>query len=512
MGWDTKRRRGLGACLTAVVCSIILPGLGHHIVRARFRVAVVTAMVINIAATAFAVWIAAPINSRAALVDVIGDRLVFAGMGFALLTLAGTRVWTAIDSAWSSRPPGGTAKRVTAAFTASALTIGGVAPIALAAHYVWETDQAIERVFASGDATTAYPGTLPPDSNSTRRVTTTTHASIITLPQPRTTTTTTTTPPPAQPPPATLPPIVGEDRVNVLLLGGDAGPGRWSLRTDSMIVVSIDPATGDTAMISVPRNLTRIPFPAGTPLATKFPSGFNDIANAVYTYANGHRDIAGGGEDAGAQAIKLGIAQLLGMPINYYVLVNMAGFVDVVDALGGVDIYVAARLPSPGNPADAKHDVPEYIEPGFQHMDGTIALAYSRSRTADSDYRRMTRQRCVLAAIATSATPRAVATGLPDLVGAFGDTVRTDIPRERLGEFAQLIERFTAAGGLNSVRTLHLAPPLVNSNRWDAVRVRLLVTGVIGPTVAPPTDPAAPTPPNPPPPPVSPAPILADAC
>ncbi|MCY7299793.1 MAG: LCP family protein [Ilumatobacteraceae bacterium] len=512
MGWDTNRRRGLGACLAAASCSIILPGLGHHIVRARFRAAVVTVVVLNLIATALAIWIAASIDSRAALADAIADRLVLAAMGFALLTLAGTRVWTAIDSAWSARPPQGTATRITAGFIASALIMGGVAPLALAAHYVWKTDRAIERVFSSDDATTAYPGTLPPAHESTRHVTTTTRATVITFPEPNETTTTTNPTPPTTPPPppTTWPPLVGEDRVNVLLLGGDAGPGRWGLRTDSMIVVSVDPVTGHTAMISVPRNLTRLPFPPGTPLAIKFQRGFNDIANALYTYASGHRNIAGGGEDAGAQAIKLGIAQLLGMPINYYVLVNMAGFVDVVDALGGIDIDVATQVPSPGNPADAKHDVPEYIEPGFQHMDGTIALAYSRSRTADSDYRRMTRQRCVLAAIATSATPMAVATGLPDLVGAFGDAVRTDIPRDHLGEFAQLIDRFTAGGGLNSVRTLHLAPPLVSATRWDAVQIRLLVSCVVERTAAAPAVPATPSQPVPRS--ATPAPVLADAC
>ncbi len=140
--------------------------------------------------------------------------------------------------------------------------------------------------------------------------------------------------------------------MNVLLLGGDAGPGRWSLRTDTMVVVSIDPATGDTAMISVPRNLPRLPFPPDSPVGRKrFPRGFTDLANAVYPYVNARRDLAGGGDDAGAQAIKSGIAQLLGIPMHYYVLVDMAGFVDVVDALGGIDIYVAKRVPSPGNPS-----------------------------------------------------------------------------------------------------------------------------------------------------------------
>jgi hypothetical protein len=76
-----------------------------------------------------------------------------------------------------------------------------------------------------------------------------------------------------------------------------------------------------------------------------------------------------------------------------------------------------------------------------------------------------------------------------------GDAVRTDIPRERLGEIVGLFDRFTAAGGLGTVRTLHLAPPLVSSTRWDAVQVRLLVGGVINPAVPAATPPpAAPAP------------------
>jgi anionic cell wall polymer biosynthesis LytR-Cps2A-Psr (LCP) family protein len=183
------------------------------------------------------------------------------------------------------------------------------------------------------------------------------------------------------------------------------------------------------------------------------------------------------------------------MPVHYYVLVDMAGFVDVVDALGGIQVDVGKRVPTPGNPPGSKHPVPPYIEVGAQQMDGTLALAYARSRTADSDYQRMGRQRCVLAGIAAAATPKALATGMADLMTAFGSAVRTDIPRERLGEIAALIERFSSAGGLGAVRTLHLAPPLVNPRSWDARAVRLLVSDVIvvkASTVAPPpVDPAA---------------------
>ena len=483
-----------------------MPGTGHWAVRVRLRSSVITATLLNALAMVAMLIILAPARDRAGLTELIADRGRFVAMGLTLVVLAGTRVWTALDAAWAARPASGTAVKVTAGLAVALVVAGGVTPLAVAADYVWHTDRAVERVFSTNEAITAYPGsttrnaTLSPSGSSgigTTSAPTTTLAvepsangTVVTTPA-----TTTTT---------TLPPMVGEARVNVLLLGGDAGPGRWSLRTDSMIVVSIDPATGDTAMISVPRNLARLPFPPGTALAERFPRGFDDLANAVYPYVNLHTELAGGGADAGAQAVKLGMAQLLGLPIHYYVMVDMAGFVDVVDALGGIDLNVPQRVPSPGNPPGAKHTVPAWIEAGQQHLDGTLALTYARSRSSDDDYGRMTRQRCVLAAIATSATPAAVATGLPSLVGAFGAAVRTDIPRERLGEFAALIDRFSAAGGLAAVRTLHLAPPLVSSRSWDAVEVRLLVMHVIDPA-APSLVPGETTP-------TAPAPVLATTC
>ena len=488
-------RRGFLACTLAALLSVLMPGLGHLAVGARFRRGVAAAIVGNLVATIGTVAIALPIRNKADLADMVADRPTFIGLGLGLAVMAITRLWAALDAGWQTRPATGTALRIATGVATSTVVIACVAPLAVAADYVLKTDRAVSHVFSSREAVTAYPGPVSDSTSSTRRTTPSngTAATTITTTAVVTTTSaaatftettvaaTTPTVPPITAPrtTTTLPPIVAENRVNVLLLGGDAGPGRWSLRTDSMIVISLDPVTGDTVMISVPRNLQRMPFPPGTAMADRFPNGFTDIANAVYTYADQHRELAGGGDDAGAQAIKLGIAQLLGMPIHNYVLVDMAGFVDVVDALGGVDIDVAERVPSPGNPPGSKHPVPKYIEAGLQHMDGTIALAYSRSRYADSDYQRMSRQRCVLGAIATAATPMAVATGLAELVAAFGEAVRTDIPRERLGELAQLVDHVAQAGGLGEVRTLHLAPPLISSTRWNAVKVRLLVTDLI---------------------------------
>lgn len=497
-------RSGVRACASAAILSVLLPGAGHMAIRARFRPAVVAAVVLNLLATVVLMATLVTVHDRMALADIVADRARFIGVGAALVMLAGTRLWSALDAAWQARPTSGTALRWGAALTTAVVVVGGVAPLAVAADYVWHTDQALEQVFGTDDAITAYPGAVGADHETTRNATLgfdpvspTSSSTTTTTPGTPTTVAPTSTLPPTTIPvtTTTLPPMVAENRVNVLLLGGDAGPGRWSLRTDSMIVVSIDPITGDTAMISVPRNLTRLPFPPGTALAQRYPHGFTDIANAVYPIVNLHRELAGGGDDAGAQAVKMGMAQLLGMPIHYYVLVDMRGFVDVVDALGGIDLNVPRRVPSPGNPADAKHEVPAWIEAGQQHMDGTLTLTYARSRSADSDYQRMGRQRCVLGAIATAATPAALATGLPELVGAFGDAVRTDIPRDRLGEFAQLIHRFTAAGGLDSVRTLHLAPPVISNRSWDALEVRLLVAELISPTPAADSDaPAGPAP------------------
>ena len=462
-------RRGVFACVAGALGSVVFPGVGHLAIRARFRRPVAIAAVVDAIAAAGLIAILARVRSRSDLVDIIADRKVFVGIAVGLATMAATRVWTAIDAAWQARPEDDSSQ-AGAIFLAALVTIGGVAPLAISSIYVWETDRAVEKVFSDHEATTAEPAPLTTTTTSTPLSTTTSMIVDDTIP-----------PTSTSPPTTTPPPFEGTERVNVLLLGGDAGADRWSLRTDSMIVVSVDPITGYTAMISVPRNLRRMPFPTDTALADAFPEGFTDIANAVYTYVDGHRELAGGGGDAGAQAIKLGIAQLLGIPIHYYVLVDMAGFVDVVDAIGGIDIYVAKRVPSALNPPGSKHPVPDWYEVGDQHMDGTLALGYARSRRVDSDYSRMARQRCVLAGIAGAATPRAIATGLADLVGAFGDSVRSDIPRNRLGELAQLMDLYSQAGGLAAVRTLHLAPPLVDPAGWDPAEVRAYALGVLTP-------------------------------
>ncbi len=463
-------RRGYLPCLAATVCSVILPGTGHWIVRAPIRRRVIAVAVLNVVAMIFLVAIVPPTSSRSDLVEIIANRVVFVGLGVVLLVLAATRLWAAIDSGWQARPLEGKPIKVAALLTSAVVIAAGVGPLVVGADYIVQTDRAVEKVFGSGDAETARPTELTtttstPDDSS---------GSSTTLPGTTTTveasSSTTTT---------TLAPFAETERVNVLLLGGDAGPGRYSLRTDSMIVVSIDPQTGDTAMISIPRNLWGLPFPPGTIMHDKYPKGFKGLANAIYPTVAGHPDDFGGGDDVAAQAVKEGIAQFLGIPIHYYVLVDMFGFIDVVDALGGIDLYLPERIHTSRSPTRDMTQVPKYFEAGQHHFNGVETLAYARTRYSDSDYGRMGRQRCVLGAIAAAATPTALATGLTDLVSAFGDAVQTDIPRGRLGEMAQLVDRYVEAGGFKEVRTLHLAPPTIPVSQWDPVEVRALVADVL---------------------------------
>ncbi len=268
------------------------------------------------------------------------------------------------------------------------------------------------------------------------------------------------------------------DVATILLLGGDAGPGRWSLRTDTIMLFSIHAPSGRAALVSVPRNLMRLRFSPGSPLAARFPTGFSDLANAVYPVVQSNPELRNAyagvpGVDPGVVALAEGLGCSLDVTIDDYVLIDMRGFVELVDALGGVTVDVPRAVPMPGNIPGGDTDYPDTLGPGTIHMSGTLALGYVRSRSADSDYARTARQRQLLAALAAQVSAGDVLGAYGRVTAALGDTLRTSLSPDELANTLAVIGGETAI-----VESVGLVPPLVDVNQPNWPRLASIVADV----------------------------------
>jgi LCP family protein required for cell wall assembly len=242
------------------------------------------------------------------------------------------------------------------------------------------------------------------------------------------------------------PPVDG--RYNILLLGGDAGPDRLGMRPDSISVVSIDAETGSAVIFGIPRNLEQATFVSGSPLYGPFPDGYDCgddcLVSYLYTYGEEHPelypDAEAQGSQPGIEATRDAAEGILGLTLQYYVLIDMQGFADLIDALGGIDIDVASRLPYGANTFDnGTHADPiGYIEAGQQHMNGQTALWYARSRYGSNDYERMDRQRQVQEAMLRQFDPANIVTKFQAVAAAGTQVVSTDIPQGMLAHFVDL--------------------------------------------------------------------------
>lgn len=268
----------------------------------------------------------------------------------------------------------------------------------------------------------------------------------------------------------------------VLLLGSDGGPDRFGDRIDSIVLVSVHEASGRSALISVPRNLTRLQFPPGTTMAERFPNGFGDLANAVYPYVANNADMALGfdmeGLSPAAVATAQGVGYSLDVRIDDYVFVDMFGFLELIDVLGGVTLELDTTVPLPPNIEGATRPIPTEIGPGVVDMDGTLAIAYARTRYADSDYGRMERQRQLLSAVAAQTSPVEMLVRLPSLGDALDQMMQTSLSRDGFAKFMAAIGSGTAV-----TESVGLAPPLIQPGNpdWPAIRgiVREVQTAII---------------------------------
>ena len=242
------------------------------------------------------------------------------------------------------------------------------------------------------------------------------------------------TEPGASPVKVEVPEWQGIERVNVLLLGIDereVEQGPW--RTDTMIVLTIDPASRTAGMLSIPRDLW-VPIP-----------GFNEGKINTAHFLGDATKYPGGGPALAMETVRYN----LGIPVQYYIRLNFGGFEQLIDQIGGVDIYVEETIDDPLYPDCCNGYDPLHIDPGWQHMDGALALKYARTRHNDQgDFGRAHRQQQVILAVRDKVLKSdmlpTLVTKAGSIAGILGDSVQTNLSIDQLVRLAKLATEIDA--------------------------------------------------------------------
>ncbi len=330
-----------------------------------------------------------------------------------------------------------------------------VAPHGITGYYIYLSHDLLTGVFAGKTdveprSTSDLPSmTTPP---SPPALTSTTWTTPTSQPTPISQTTST-----AEAPPDTAPDLEwGEDqRLTILLIGTDAGYGRRGARADSIMVVTLGLQEGYVALFGIPRNTGDLPLSGRTAKAfgTRVYSG---MISDLYQDAWDQPQLAPEGGDPGAVVLREVASTLLGIPVDHYAVIDMGGFVDLVDAFGGITLNVKERVHVRLSPPTKGEEYRIYdILPGKRQLDGHEALAFARSRTGNSDYDRMRRQRCVLKALLYQNGATELALKFPNIVQVIRDNLRTDIPVERLPELVKVRAKLKT----DQMLTIGFTPP-----------------------------------------------------
>jgi LCP family protein required for cell wall assembly len=221
-------------------------------------------------------------------------------------------------------------------------------------------------------------------------------------------------------------PLTAQSRINILFLGIDSSERRTHALTDTLMVVSIDPATGTAAMISFPRDIADFPLSSGGTYRGKI--------NALMTDADKHPDRFPGG---GVTTLTTELGFLLGIPIHYYAAINLDGFEAMIDQVGGVTINNPTTI---DDPAYGGWNVPGkigfHLSAGKHNLNGAEALAFVRSRKGlgNNDFERARRQQQLLIALEHKLADPAMLPKLPGLLEDATRTIKTSFPADRLAE------------------------------------------------------------------------------
>lgn len=393
-----RRAKSLGGALLITLAATVLPGSGHLILRRRTGWLILASFLLVVAGGA--AFVTKVPRSRILEYLLTPDTLAAVIIGCFLATV----LWlaTVLRTYDIARPR---KLRLGKHFAGSAvvfvLCLGVAAPFAFAGYTLNAQRNLLNALFPSGSDGARTPAG---DANAIKK-----------------------------------------PRINILLLGSDAGEGRVGTRTDTMVVASVDTKTARTVLFSLPRNTSFAQFPPTSAMAKQFPKGFhnpsepasgNYLLNAVYAFGADNPAVAPAtpSRDPGLNLLMSSISYMLGLDLDYYIRVDMAGFAAIVDALGGLDVNVGtAPVPMGGIGPFGEVVKPfGWIPAGRQHLNGQQALWYARSRTNSTDYIRMGRQRCLLQYMVEQKTPVDVLKNFQAVSSATKDSVVTNIPQEVL--------------------------------------------------------------------------------
>jgi LCP family protein required for cell wall assembly len=423
----------------AAVLSFIFPGLGHAYLGRR-REALLFAVPVLILFLAFAVWIAVSGLAKAG-VKLLDPTIALA---FGLISVILVLWWAAgIISAYRAGRSGSQATVIVpVALILILLAITAVPALPLGAAWFYTLSVADRQLYQGEDpflataSPTPIPPTLPPgETPSPSPIPATLAPGATASPSP-------TVPPdapdetddPNEPPPSiipgTPPPIDithldahDDGWLNVLIIGIDKTQDRAVLtgaRSDTMIVVSTNPTTGEVYMFSFPRDTAGFPLYNGGTYSGKL--------NTFAGHTKGDPNFEGGGQVALAYEIGF----LLGTPIDYYASVNMDGFQALVDEVGGVTVC---------NVHDINDDHLQFVlSAGLHTLNGADALRYARSRHGQGggDFARARRQQQLLSAIRQAVVQPDNIANLPQIVNALAGVVNTNFPPDQIDQLVTL--------------------------------------------------------------------------
>jgi LCP family protein required for cell wall assembly len=394
----------------AAALSFVWPGLGQWY-AGRGREALIFAIPVAVVLLALVAWL-----TRASVFDLLvpGVALTFLAI---IVADAAWRIVSGFHAAWASGGPRAFGRPATGA-TLAILTLIVLVTHVWASAVAWSLYEAPGRIFAPiavGPDATPSPGPSSTDG-------------LVATPG--------VTPPPK------------DARINILLTGIDSSPTRRHALNDTLIVVSVDPTTGQVAMLSFPRDIARFKEPDGS----VFPHKINELM----TYADNHpKEYPSGG----LQALIDDVGYLLGVPIHYYASIDLEGFSRLIDAVGGVTVNNPKAINDPGYGGwtDGR-PVGFRLSAGRHKLNGQTALAYARSRkgAGDNDFTRARRQQQILLALRAKLTDPAILPELPKIIDAASRTIRTNFPQDRIAEMLELGSRITDD---NAVRRVVLGPP-----------------------------------------------------